>query len=637
MHEQNKNHVGLNNEEVIQKRKIFGLNEIQSKEKQNIFNIVLKVAREPMIILLIVAAILYLVLGDIFEGLMLSASMIFVILITLYQENKAADALAKLKDLASPRAITIRNGEELNIASTELVPGDLIILQEGARIPADAILIESSNISVDESLLTGESLPVKKSISTAETEAQNSAKVFSSSLCITGHGIARVEKTGIYTEVGRIGSQLEQPVPETLNIAREVRMYVKFFGWAGLLVSVAVVFLFSISRDDWIHGLLAGLATQMALLPEEFPVVLTIFLALGGWRLSKLNVLIRNPTSIERLGSITVLCVDKTGTLTENKMKIAALHNGTSEFHVASTSESDLPESFHQLAEYALLASHTNPFDPMEQAIKGFIVRNEWGAPHFHEKWILVEEYPLSPELLAMSCVWKDPIGENLVVAAKGAPESVIDLCHLGLKVQNEILAEVRKMASQGLRVLGVARATLATSILPTQQHDFNFSWVGLVGLADPLRKEVSNSVELCRQAGIRIIMMTGDYPETALRIAQLAGLGDSGTVIQGPELRLLSDDELRVRLKTTNVFARMVPDGKLRIVKILRESGEVVGMTGDGVNDAPSLKWADVGIAMGSRGTDVAREASDIVLMDDNFSSIVDGLSTKVLGKKMV
>jgi len=609
---------GLTEQEANSKLKDFGYNELPLEKKKKFWVQSTLLLREPMIVLLLITAALYLIIGDIREGLLLGLSVFVVLFISIYQEQKSARALAALKELSSPRALVIRDGVEKRVEAKLLVPGDFISLHEGDRIPADGTIVEATNLTVDESLLTGESFAVKKGTKDA---------VFSSTLVISGIAIVEIEKTGAQTEIGKIGKSLQEAEPDDLNLSKEVRQLVVLFAWSGALICLLFILLFGFMRGDWIQAILIGLATEMALLPEEFPVVLTIFMAMGAWRLSKLKVLVRHPNAIERLGAISVLCVDKTGTLTQNRMTVTQLHNGSSPILLPPSAD-NLLESFHEIIEYGILASQIDPFDPMEKAIRLLAEQHAWGKEHLHEDWELVRDYPLSDKLLAMSSVWKKTEqSQNFVIATKGAPEAIMELCRVSSSKREEIVAAVREMASSGLRVLAVAKSTFAESNLPKDPHDFSFEWLGLLGLEDPLRSEVPEAVQLCRRAGIRVIMMTGDYPETAIKIAGQAGLDNDGPVITGAEIEKLTDSELVERLKIAHVFARMIPSQKLRIVKALKNLGHVVGMTGDGVNDAPSLRWADVGIAMGARGTDVAREASDIVLLDDNFTSIVAGI----------
>ncbi|MCM2324323.1 MAG: cation-translocating P-type ATPase [Oligoflexia bacterium] len=604
-------------------RERFGPNELPQAERKTPWKILGRIVREPMILLLVATASIYLTLGDLEEGLLLGFSVFFVLWISLYQELKSERALDALRELASPRAMVIRDGKERRVAASELVPGDLIALYEGDRIPADAELLWSAHLQADESLLTGESMPAAKRPGIAPEST-----VYSSCLIVKGRGLARVTETGSRTAVGKIGKSLQQAPPASTRLSREIRQLVVLFAVSGSIVCVAIILVYGFRTRDWAEATLVGLAAEMSLLPEEFPVVLAIFTALGAWRLAKAQVLVRRPEAIERLGAITALCVDKTGTLTQNRMTVLQLAIEGSLRALDGISGRNLPEEFHEIAEWGVLASHRDPFDPMEKAILRLLVEHEWGREHLHSDWTLVREYPLSEELLAMSCVWTRAAEPGaLLIASKGAPEAMIRLCRLPPERAERILDQVAEMAVHGLRVIGVARAGPLAS-LPKSQEELPFRWVGLIGLRDPIRPEVPEAVRLCREAGIRLIMMTGDHPETALRIALEAGIDTRAPVVQGRDLEELDEPSLMALLKEATVFSRMVPEQKLKIVRGLKQLDEVVAMTGDGVNDAPSLRWADVGISMGARGTDVAREASDIVLLDDNFASIVGGIA---------
>jgi Ca2+-transporting ATPase len=414
---------------------------------------------------------------------------------------------------------------------------------------------------------------------------------------------------------------------EDTSLQNETRTLVRNFALVGVALCAAVVVIYGLTRLDWLNGFLAGITLAMAIIPEEFPVVLTIFLALGAWRISRKNVLTRRSHAIQALGSTTVLCVDKTGTLTLNKMSVARIMGGDDFFDINPDKTDNLPEKFHELIEFSILSSQRDPFDPMEKSLKelGDITLKE--TEHLHEDWQLVHEYPLSQELLAMSHVWQSPDGEDYIIAAKGAPEAVADLCHMKEDELNQLSHNISLMASEGLRIIGVARAYFKKTDLPRGQHDFNFQFLGLVGFLDPVRKEVPQAVEECYQAGIRVVMITGDYPGTAKNIARKIGLKEPEKIITGPELEEMDDLTLKERVKEVNIFARMVPEMKLRLVEALKSNGEIVSMTGDGVNDAPALKSAQIGISMGGRGTDVARESSSLVLLEDDFSSIVSAV----------
>ena len=619
---------GLTEQEARERLATEGFNELPASKKRNIFHILLDVVREPMFLMLIACGVLYLFLGDHEEALMLMGFVVVIIGITFYQEQKTERALEALRDLSSPRALVIRDGKQQRIAGREVVRGDIVLISEGDRVPADSVLISGSNISVDESLLTGESVPVRKKIWDGRLEmgrpgGDDQPFVFSGTLVVKGHGITQVQSTGPRTEIGKIGKALQILQPEDTNLQQQTGRIVRNFAIVGLVMCAVVVIVYGITRFDWLHGLLAGITLAMATLPEEFPVVLTIFLALGAWRISQRHVLTRRVPAVEMLGAATVLCTDKTGTLTQNRMTVTHLMIGDDLLEI-DLKQHTLPEVFHALTEFSLLATPVDPFDPMERAIKELGGRTLINTEHLHGDWNLVREYPLSEKLLAMSHVWRSTDRHSFIIAAKGSPEAIADLCHFNNEQKDTLRKQVDTMANQGLRVLGVAEAEFIPVDLPLEQHDFEFKFIGLLGLADPIRVEVPGAVRECYQAGIRVIMITGDYPGTARSIARQIGLKPENEIITGPELEAMSEEELCERIKTACIFARVVPEQKLRIVNALKANGEVVAMTGDGVNDAPALKAAHIGIAMGGRGTDVARESAALVLVDDNFASIV-------------
>jgi Ca2+-transporting ATPase len=476
-------------------------------------------------------------------------------------------------------------------------------------------------------LLTGESVSVRKRVggdAPARPGGDDTPRVYSGTLVVQGQGVARVAATGAATEIGRIGRSLATAPEERSPLQRQVDAIVRVVGTLAVVVCVVAAVAYALTRGDWLQGALVGLTLAVSLVPEEFPLVLTIFLALGAWRLSRHRVLTRRIPAIETLGAATVLCVDKTGTLTENRMTVRRLWTVDATRELPQAGPARLPESLHELVEFAILASHRDPFDPMERAIVGLGASELAGTEHLHADFRLEREYPLSPELLALSLVWSAPDARRSVVAAKGAPEAIMDLCHLSGPATARIAETVERMAADGLRVLGVARSGFESPALPSTPHDFDFTFLGLVALADPLRSTVPAAVVDCAAAGIRVVMITGDYPTTARAIAGSAGLPGAADVLTGADLEALQDEALAVHVRTTNVFARMVPEQKLRLVRALQANGDIVAMTGDGVNDAPALRAAHIGIAMGGRGTDVAREAASLVLVDDDFASIV-------------
>ncbi len=622
---------GLTEQEARERLALDGYNELPTAKKRTVFHILLEIIREPMFLLLIACGILYLTLGDKEEALMLLGFVFVIIGITFYQEQKTERALEALRDLSSPRALVIRDGRQQRIAGREVVRDDIVLVSEGDRIPADITLLVATNLNIDESLLTGESVPVRKKPWDGQQEitrpgGEDLPFAYSGTLVVKGQGIGRVHAAGLATEIGKIGKALQILEPEDTDLQRQTGRIVRNFALIGASLCLLVIVVFGLTRGNWLEGFLAGITLAMATLPEEFPVVLTVFLALGAWRISQRKVLTRRVPAVEMLGAATALCVDKTGTLTLNHMTVTKIAVGRGIFEVEMSPKA-LPEAVHEVVEYSILASPSDPFDPMEKAMKDLGGRTLSTTEHLHQDWTLLREYPLSTDLLAMSRVWKSPDGRDYVIAAKGAPEAIADLCHFDESQTRSMEQQIDQMANHGLRVIGVAKAFFQPHELPSDQHHFEFHYVGMLGLADPVRPGVPEAVQDCYTAGIRVIMITGDYPGTARNIAAKIGLKPLDQIITGPELESMSDAELQERIKTTNIFARAVPEQKLRLVNALKANGEVVAMTGDGVNDSPALKAAHIGIAMGGRGTDVAREAAALVLLDDNFASIVQAV----------
>jgi len=609
--------LGLTTDQFKQQLKEFGYNELPQTKSQNIFKVAFEVIKEPMFVLLITCGLLYFLLGDYTEGIVLISWVFVIIFITFYQHQKTERALESLRKLSSPRALAIRDDVEKRIPGREVVPEDVIILNEGDRVPADGVILETSNLTIDESILTGESIPVNKE---PHTENSKNGNVYSGTLVVNGIGRMLVQQTGVKTKFGQIGKSLESIQAEQTNLQKETKRLIRTLLILGILLSVGVIVIFYLTRGDIIQSLVNGIATAMAMLPEEFPVVLTVFLAIGAWRLSKNHVLTRRPSAIETLGSATVLCSDKTGTITQNKMEVASVYcDGT----IVHKSDFILkPDSIRDILAEAFRASQKDSFDPMDTAISELYEKVD---PSEKNEIGLIKEYPLSKELFAITRVFKS--GETFVASCKGAPEAIFDLCKIESSERTKHHKILEELAEQGQRLLGVAYATMESTDLPATQKEFDFNFIGLLGFEDPIRPEVPAAIEECYSAGIRTIMITGDYASTALSIAKQAGIKTNGIVLTGHDLSQMDDATLVEKIKTTNVFARIIPDQKLRIIQALKKNGEIVAMTGDGVNDAPALKSADIGIAMGLKGTDVAREASSMVLLDDNFASIVGAI----------
>jgi len=637
---------GLSAAQAAERLRADGPNALPGGQRRGLWAIAGETLREPMFLLLLAAGALYLTFGDLQEGLTLMGFVLITLGLTLFQEGKTERAIEALRDLTSPRAQVIRDGRVQGINSQDVVCGDLLKLSEGDRVPADALLVSADGLRADESLLTGEAVPVGKRAETAALPTGGAPPpgprvppggddlptVYAGTLIVQGHATARVTATGERSEIGRIGSALGSVETERSPLQKQTAVLVRNLAVLAVVLSLALVVVHGLIQDDWLQAVLAGIALAMAMLPEEYPVVLTVFPALGARRLAKEGVLTRRINAIETLGATTVLCSDKTGTLTENRMTVTHLMAGgvglKDRLVLSTLANAPLPEAFHTLVEESILASVVDPFDPMEKAFYQLGERFLKDTEHLHHDWRLVHTYALSPALQAMAHVWASSNDGAQTVAAKGAPEAVMALCHLSETDKALVAQAVNELAASGLRVLAVARAAFKGQDWPTSEHGFDFEFIGLLGLADPVRPEVPAAVAECHAAGIRVVMITGDYPTTALAIAQTAGLGTqadaTGAVLSGEEITALSDDALRERMASVSVCARIAPDQKLRIVQALKARGDIVAMTGDGVNDAPALRAAHVGVAMGERGTDVAREAASLVLVDDNFAAIV-------------
>ncbi|GGD87975.1 ATPase [Tsuneonella deserti] len=635
-------HPGLTAAEAAARLAQDGANEFPDASHRSALAIFAGVLREPMLLLLLAGGAIYLLLGDPGEAIILLVFVLLTISISLVQEVRTQRAVEALRDLAMPRATVIRDGRRVVIESREIVRGDLLEIAEGSRIAADGFLVEANALQVDEALLTGESVPVTKVAAEQPSTiapppvpgGDNLPYAFSGTLAVRGTGLMQVAATGSRSRIGAIGKSLATLESETPRLIAQTRGMVRWFAVAGIVLSVTAVLLFGFLRGDWLAAILSGIALAMSLLPEELPVVLALFMTIGALRMSRARVLARRGSAIETLGAATVLCTDKTGTLTQNLMEVEELWLPGGERH-RPTPATHLPSDAHvRLATLGMLASQAEPFDPMEKALHDLAGKHPGASLDDHRGagWSAERLYPLAPGLLAMSQVWSNEAKPDMVVAAKGAPEAIADLCHLEPAARREMERMASDMAARGLRVLALAEGSAPPGTLPDSQHGFAFAYRGLVGLADPIRGAVPAAVAQLQDAGIRVVMITGDYPATARAIADQAGIR-AGETMSGDEITALDDIELSRRIGQVGVFARVMPEQKLRIVRALKAAGEVVAMTGDGVNDAPSLKAAHIGIAMGRRGTDVARAASAIVLLDDDFGAIVSAVA---LGRRI-
>lgn len=610
---------GLTSKEAKKLQEQYGRNELVNVKKQSFFSKIIHVMIEPMFLLLIVASIIYFILGEPRDGIIMLVFVCGVISIEVIQEWKTDKTLNALKDLSAPHITVIRDGKEQTILSADLVPDDLMMIKEGVKIPADGEIIRANDLCVDESSLTGESIGVWKVI--IDNEDKNSNDYWRKDYCYAGtlvtQGSAtiRVDKIGTQTEYGKIGSHVAAAPEGKTPLQKQTDNIVKVCAIiAGiLLVLVSIITYFNIPDHDLgdriIESILSGITLAMAMIPEEFPVILTVFLSMGAWRLAKKQTLVRRLPSVETLGAVSVLCVDKTGTITMNKMTVQDTwaYNGDNEV----------------LSETMGLACETDAYDPMEKAMLAYCEELGIHIDHLFGGQ-LISEYAFTNELKMMGHVWHHD-GE-IIIAAKGSLEQILTICDLTTDEIKQIEDKATQMSMEGLRVIAVASMNLKSeNEIPKLLTDCQLTFRGLVGLADPPRESVKDDIKQCIEAGIRVVMITGDNGITASAIAKKIGMENSDDIITGDELENMSDSELKSRVNHANIFSRVLPEHKMRIVKALKENGEIVAMTGDGVNDAPALKYADIGIAMGKRGSEVAREAADLILMDDNFSTIVD------------
>ncbi len=609
---------GLSSEVARNRLVTEGANEFGAARQRTWLRTALEVLREPMFLLLLGSGAIYLATGDPHEALVLLGFVAAIMLVTIFQERRTEHALALLRDLSSPRTVAVRDGKPVRIAGREVVRGDLLILAEGDRVPADGEIVQAHELAMDESMLTGEPEAISK--------FPRISVVFAGTLVVRGQGRMQVSATGRRTELGRIGQFLQQIPLQSSPLQEEIGRLTRRLALTGMGFCFLLAGLYWLLWGGWLRGILAGITLAMGILPQEFPVIMIVFFAMGARRLAAHQVLVRRLNAIETLGETTVLCVDKTGTITQNRMSVAALSVDGQLQEIPDAGQDSLPDRYQKLLEFAVLACETGPHDPMEQAIWQS-ARNFLDEGRLHSEWLLVREYELTPGLLAMSHLWQDGHGGPGTVASKGAPEAIAELCHLPDLQRAAVLYEAARMAKRGWRVLGVARADPeAAEPWPDSQNGFDFVFLGLLALVDPLRHEVPGAVAECQRAGVRVIMMTGDHPDTAMAVARNAGIAGNG-VLAGAEIAMLDRMALQKKFAEVSVFARVSPGQKLAIVETLKAQGEIVAMTGDGVNDAPALKSAHIGIAMGKRGTDVAREAASIVLLEDNFGSIVSAI----------
>jgi P-type Ca2+ transporter type 2C len=608
---------GLSKQQVLEKRNQFGSNTMELQEERVLLNVLKEIVLEPMFILLLIACVIYFITGSYQEGIIMLVSIFLVAGISIFQEYRSRNAVQALKKLSQSHVRVIRNGIEEDIPIEDLVVDDIMLIEEGKIISADAVLLQARDFSINESILTGESLAVYKN---------TDATIYRGTLVTSGNATARVTAVGVKTMFGKIGLAVKEVVVVKTPLQKQIKGFVKNMVWIGAAAFAIVITIQYFQTKDILHSLMHGLTLAMSILPEEIPVAFSTFLALGAFRLVKNKIIVKQPQYVETLGAATVICADKTGTLTENKMSIAHLFDAASNTSY-NIHDIKLPE---KLVEYAMWSSETDPFDPMEKAIHSLYenITVEDNRKNYEQ----VHEYPIGGTPPIMTHIFQSK-NEEFIIAAKGAPERILKQSDLDPERKKQIEEQALAYARQGFRVLGVGKGIWEGSQWPVAQDEFKFEFLGLVAFQDPPKKNIDQTIKTFHDAGISVKMITGDYAETALAIAKQIGLNHTGNVITGAEVLKMDPHQLKSKVSGTNVFARMFPEAKLKVIDALKENGEVVAMTGDGVNDAPALKAAHIGIAMGQRGSEVAKGAASLILMDDDLSHMTDAVA---LGRKI-
>lgn len=612
---------GLSETEVLQRREAHGSNRLALQEKRLWLDVLKEVATEPMFLLLLAASFIYFLVGQYQEGIIMIASLFVVAGISLFQEYRSRNAIDALQKLSAQQARVIRNGTTLRISADELVTGDILLVEEGEIIAADGRLIESRDFSVNESMLTGEAFPVYKS-------ATGKDSAYRGTLASSGSATMEVTAVGNRTMFGKLGISIQEAAVVKTPLQVQVRSFVRNMVWIGGVAFAIVVTINFLRSGIWVDAFLQGLTLAMSILPEEIPVAFSTFQALGAFRLLKENIIVKQPQYVETLGAATVICADKTGTLTENRMQLDLLYDAIQHKSFRVRDHTGLPA---ELIEFAMWASETSPFDPMEKAIHQLY--GSVASPDLRAKFTQVHEYPIGGTPPIMTHIFQDAQGA-IIIAAKGAPERLLKQSSLEPGEIKRIEEQSLAYAREGYRVLGVGKGSWDLPAWPVSQEEFRFTFLGLLAFQDPPKEGIRKTIDAFEQAGITVKMITGDYPETAIAIARQAGLNhEDHKVVSGKDILQMETTELRSAVQSTNIFARMFPEAKLKVIDALKENGEVVAMTGDGVNDGPALKAAHIGIAMGQRGSEVARSAAALILRDDDLSHMISAVA---LGRKI-
>lgn len=622
MSDSKKNITGLTNLEVLESAKKFGTNSVEHQKKNHFLNSILEIIKEPMFLLLFTATSIYFLTGDYGDGIFMAFAIVFVMAISVFQESRSRNAIEALKKLTQPKCKVIRNGCIIEIPTEEIVIGDCAQLEEGAFIPADGIILSSNDFSVNESILTGESLSVFKSNESEDKQ------VFQGTIVASGLAICEVTAIGNKTQLGKIGSSLNTIEEEKTPLQIQIGNFVTKMSIIGLVIFVIVWAINYYNSKLVLDSLLKALTLAMSVIPEEIPVAFTTFMALGAWRLMKMGIITKQTKTVETLGSATVICTDKTGTITENRMSLAELYLFKSN-SIVDTKQKLNPEA-EEVLNYAMWSSEPIPFDAMEIAIHEAYskLESEDERPYFK----LVHEYPLSGKPPMMTHVFENNSGKK-IIAAKGAPEALIAVSHLSEAEKNQILVAMKAMMQKGFRVLGVGASDFSGTNYPVTQQELKFHFKGLVAFYDPPKHNIQAVFETFYKAGIQVKIVTGDNAETTSTIAKQVGFKNADKVLNGDELMAMDEATLKEKVMETTIFTRMFPEAKLKIIQALKANNQIVAMTGDGVNDGPALKSAHIGIAMGKKGTEIAKQAANLIVVDDNFERMIDAIA---MGRKI-
>jgi Ca2+-transporting ATPase len=617
---------GLTDHEVAESRKKFGFNKLMYKKENNFFDALVRTVKDPMLILLLAASTLYYITGHAGDGIFMTSAVILVACISLYQDSRSRNALGKLKSFSQSNCKVIRNGEITDIKSEDLVVGDSLVVEEGTLIVADGEIVHSNDFSVNESILTGEFLPVFKDKTTPNNTVYNGTTVAS------GLAIATITAIGNSTQLGKIGKSLEGIEEEKTPLESQISDFVKKMAIAGALIFMVVWAINYWHTHNWMNSLLQSLTLAMSILPEEIPVAFTTFMALGAWRLMKMGIVVKHMKTVETLGSATVICTDKTGTITENKMSLAKVYAFATQqmYDTQNPSDKPLQEDAKAVITLAMWASEPIPFDPMEIALHQ--AYGEFTADDERPNYAMVHEYPLGGKPPMMTHVFENK-AKKRIVSAKGAPEALMNICPLSTAEKKQINNAIQDLTTEGYRVLGIGEAVFDGDDFPPDQQDFEFSFKGIVAFYDPPKKNISAVLDAFYKAGIAVKIITGDHAETTISIAKEVGFKGYDKTITGDELMELSESALNKTVLNTHIFTRMFPDAKLKIINALKTQNEIVAMTGDGVNDGPALKAAHIGIAMGKKGTEIAKQAASLILLEDDLSKMVDAIA---MGRKI-